>query len=524
MTWSRGLVLGVGLTLVVAWAGGCAAEVTFGPAGEPAEPPSARWLAFTIETVTAHERLARLLAEQLSEIGIRASVGVKTWGEVVARARRGEADAVVLGWAGAVVDPLLLAARLDPRGAENFSGYPVGEVGRLLAGLRTRPEAEDRARLAGSVQEILHEDVPWVFGFAYPLFDAASSRLAGWVPGPGGAVGLSDLRLDEEQVGSGPPAARVTVALGVGERPSLDPFGPPDPQVATVLRCLFEPLVELSRDGTLVPVLADGWELSPSGKRLTVTLRDDVTFHTGHPLRPSDVVFSYRMALEGRLPSGLDVSVQASGPRTVVFRFSVPFPDFLELFGRVPVVPAAYYQAVGPEEFSRRPVGTGPYRLDPERGAKQLVLCRWDGHRSGSVEGRVEEIVFLSVREPERRLAMLKSGQADLVPALDPAQAAVARGLPGVVVEQEPGWAFVHLELNNRRAPFDHAGVRLALNLAVDRDALRKVLGPGSVALTTAFHPEAAGSRPDIGTFPRDLARARELLLEAGFLVLEPRG
>ncbi|MCL6580347.1 MAG: hypothetical protein K6U08_01855 [Firmicutes bacterium] len=523
MTWPRGLVLAVGVTLVVAWAGGCAPEVTFGPAGEPEEPPSARWLAFAIETVPAHEKVARLLAGQLAEIGVRAGVEVKAWREVVARARRGEADAVVLGWAGAAVDPLLLAARLDPRGAESFSGYPAGEIGRLLAGLRTRPEAEDQARLARAAQEILHEDVPWVFGFAYPLFDAASSRLAGWVPGPGGAVGLDDLRLAREEGGPGSPAARVTVAVGIGERLSLDPFGPPDPQVATVLRCLFESLVELSRDGTLVPVLAEGWELSPSGKRLTVTLREDVVFHTGHPLRPSDVVFSYRKALEGRLPSGLEVSVQASGPRTVVFRFSVPFPDFLELFGRVPVVPAAYYQAVGPEEFSRRPVGTGPYRLDPERGGRQFVLERWDGHRSGSVEGGVEEVVFLFVHEPERRLAMLKSGQADLVPALDPAQAAVARGLPGVVVEQEPGWAFVHLELNNRRAPFDHAGVRLALNLAVDREALLEVLGPGAVALATAFHPEAAGFCPDTGAFPRDLAGARELLREAGFLVLEPR-
>lgn len=542
------LTLAVALALVTAvLAPGCAREVTYGPAGEPAGSRQPSWLRFTVETDPAHASDAAAYAAFFAVLGVRANVQVLPREEVVSRALAGQSDASLLGWSGFSRHPLGMAgAKLSSEGAENFSGYANPEVDLLLAGLLSRPQVADQQECARACQEFLYEEAPWVFGVEEPLSDASVATLVGWLPGPAGAVSLQDATLTTGQ-------ARAVVGLGLAERPKLDPLRPIGPQAGILFRCLFDSLAAVGQDGSLQPELAASWEWSTNGRELAVRLRDGVVFHNGDPLSASDVVFTYERVLAGRLPRGLVKGVAVAGagngaaagaaagaqtggeggPRTrsggtVVFTFSAPFPSFLELFGLQPIVPAKYYETVGPEGFAAAPVGAGPFRFDPARNTRQLVLYRWDRYYGGSPAlppaGRASlaEVAFAFVPDPARRVAMLRSGQIVLAPALPLEVAGPLAAEAGLTVAREPGTSAVFLELNNRRPPFDDARVRLALNYAVDGPALVAASGNGCVRLPTAFFPDGYGFSADAGGFSQSLEEAKRLLREAGYLVSEP--
>ncbi len=511
------------LAVILTAAGGCARDVTFGQAGEPGggRPPGT--LRLTIDTDAAHAAAARLYAADFEAIGIRVDIEVLPREEVARRAVAGESDASLVGWSGAGPAPLgLLAAKLTPGGRENLSGYSPAEFDRLLSALVNRPLAEDRAAAAKAAQVMLYEEAPWVFGVEHALFDAAASSLTGWKSGPAGAVDLRGAAFQGE-------GGRLTVGLGLAERPVIDPFELPDPQAGVIYRCLFDALAVGGADGGPEPELAESWEYSTSARRLVVQLRSGVVFHNGDLLRAADVVFTYERALAGRLPGGIAVRVEATGPLSVAFAFSAPFGAFLDLFGGQPIVPADYYASVGPKGFSQAPVGTGPFRIDPEKG-RQFLLLRWERHWGGNgaatglAGGTLQEVAFAFTPDPARRLAMLKNGQIALAPALLPGPAASFRGQAGVVLTAEPGFNLLFLELATAHPPFDDARVRLALNLAVNHSALAAALGPEAVAVPTGFLPEAPGFSPETGSFAYDPDRARRLLGEAGYLTTSPGG
>src|SRR5438093_12464664 len=119
------------------------------------------------------------------------------------------------------------------------------------------------------------------------------------------------------------------------------------------------------------PALAERFTVAADAKSATFTLRKGIKFHNGEPVTPEDVKFSYE-SYRGALASAFKAKTEAVeivDRRTVRFRFKEPFLDFLLLLGSGNVtgagwvVPAKYYQQVGPDGFKRKPIGAGPYKL-----------------------------------------------------------------------------------------------------------------------------------------------------------------
>ena len=113
------------------------------------------------------------------------------------------------------------------------------------------------------------------------------------------------------------------------------------------------------------PSLAERFEFAKDGRSATFWLRDGITFHNGEPVTPEDVKFSYE-SYRGALASSFKAKTEAVDivdKRTVRFRFKEPFLDFPLLLGSGNVtgagwvVPAKYYQQVGPDGFKRKPIG-----------------------------------------------------------------------------------------------------------------------------------------------------------------------
>ncbi len=503
-------------------ASGCARSLEFGSNGGPSVTRRPERLKFTIETDSAHETLAQALSSQFQALGGKVSVRVLPWSNVVSRALAGESDACLLDWYFPTPDPLpMVAVKLGQGGSLNLSGYANPEVDRLLVASLRLPEEEERTACLEALQETVYEEAPWVFGATEILFDAATTSLTGWTPGPGGAASLRGATL-------GSLGGRATVGLGLDARPPLDPFAPADPRAACLLRCLFDALAAMGPDGSLVPELAAGWEWSADARQLTVKLRSGVLFHNKKPLAARDVVWTYTRALEGRLPAGLAVSAVAADAGTVIFTFSAPFPTFLQLYGLLPIVPADYYETVGPEGFARAPVGTGPFRYNPSLPDRPFLLVRWEGYYGGPPalaspgSGGLAEVAFVFQPDPAKRRLALERGEIVLAPALTAEEARPFRSVAGARVVAEPGRGLLALELNNRRRPFSDARVRQALNFAIDRQALALTAGEEAAPLCGVFFPDSPGFSASAGTYELDLERAKALLAEAGYLTGQP--
>ena len=135
------------------------------------------------------------------------------------------------------------------------------------------------------------------------------------------------------------------------------------------LNALHDALIKNSRE-TLFdhPALAERYEFASDAKSATFWLRPGIKFHNGEPVTVEDVQFSfehYRGAKADALKSKTE-RVEIVDARTVRFHFKAPFLDFPMIFGTSNasgagwIVPAKYYQQVGPDGFKQKPIGPGP--------------------------------------------------------------------------------------------------------------------------------------------------------------------
>ena len=187
------------------------------------------------------------------------------------------------------------------------------------------------------------------------------------------------------------------------------------------LNALHDALIKNYRE-TLFdhPGLAERYEFAPDAKSATFWLRPGIKFHNGEPVTVEDVKFSfesYRGAKADVLKTKTE-RLEIIDARTVRFHFKEPFLDFPMIFGTSNVsgagwiVPAKYYQQVGPDGFKQKPIGAGPYKLvHQEPGTKLEFEAFEDYYRPV----HVKQLVMIAVPEGTTRVAMLERGEADMM-------------------------------------------------------------------------------------------------------------
>jgi peptide/nickel transport system substrate-binding protein len=214
--------------------------------------------------------------------------------------------------------------------------------------------------------------------------------------------------------------------------------------------------------------------------------------------------------------------VEIVDDRTVRFHFKEPFLDFLQIFGTSNVsgagwiVPAKYYQQVGPDGFKQKPIGAGPYKLVRQEPGTKLEFEAFE-HYYRPVH--IKQLVMVSVPEAVTRLAMLESGEADLVYQLSgeflerlqkSAKWKIAPVLSGSWWLEFPGF-------QHPSNPFHDQRVRQAVSLAIDRQALNDAEMGGLGRNAGNWINNDVQYAIEWPVFEHDVARARQLLREAGF-------
>ena len=271
--------------------------------------------------------------------------------------------------------------------------------------------------------------------------------------------------------------------------------------------------------------LAQSWEVSRDGLVYEFVLRKGVRFQNGDPVTAEDVKFSferYRGASASLLKAKV-AAVEIVDPLRVRFRLKQPWPDFMTFYGTPAtgaawIVPKKYVEKVGDEGFRKAPVGAGPYKLVSFKPGVELVLEAFDGY--WRKKPAIKTLVFKVVPDDATRLAALKRGEVDVAYGFSGALAEEVRKTPGLTLKAAKipvtNW-LVFADQTDPRSPWHDRRVRLAANLAINREAINAAGYLGLGRISSSFIPHSLEYYWAPPLYPYDPKRARALLAEAGF-------
>ncbi len=299
------------------------------------------------------------------------------------------------------------------------------------------------------------------------------------------------------------------------------------------MKLLYDPLIGTTpgEKASTGMGLAEKWEMSPDGLTWTFRVRKGAKFHDGVEVTAKDAKFTMErlMGPDSRaINKGLlrDVikSLEVKDTYTLVVQCKKPYlflpeslTDIAGPFGSI--MPKDYYERVGRDKFVKNPVGSGPYKWHSQIPGSFIKLEATDRHwRDGAP--RYKYVTFRIIPEESTQIAMLKTGEADIVRIGRESVKDVQDA--GFQVVSKKNSAMVVFQFNGQwDAPgFSDIRLRKALNLAVDREAMIKHIFGGRARLT-ATYPGAniSGVRgvPALKPYPYDPGEARRLIKEGGY-------
>ena len=307
-------------------------------------------------------------------------------------------------------------------------------------------------------------------------------------------------------------ADAVTIVLNE-EPANLDPCEVASDFIGRVgLGNIYEALtIRDAETGELKPALATSWEEGENNS-WTFTLRDGVKFHDGADMDAAAVKYAMERTLDDTLTcesrtkffSGNDYTIEAVGDGAIQVTTGV----------RDPILPLKMSNmmigspAMPTGESVRTSAGTGPFELATWDAGQQIVLEKFDEYW-GENDG-VDSGTFVWRAESSVRAAMVKQGEADFAPSIAEQDASedIAVGYPNA--------ESIRLTLDNLLPPMNDKRVRLAINLALDRDAMLGTIVPESASKATQlFLPSTAGWSENVTMYDYDVERAKELIAEA---------
>src|SRR6516164_3158183 len=310
-----------------------------------------------------------------------------------------------------------------------------------------------------------------------------------------------------------------------------------------ILTNLYDTLLQPTADGKGVsPGLATGYEVSDDGLTFTLTLRQGTKFSDGSPITAEDVKGSLDRARNPKngiwafIIDSID-SVEVKAPDKVALHLKHPDPTLaagLATFN-TGIMPQKLFEAAPgatdedkAKAFAEHPVGSGPFMFDSWQRGTQMVIKRnpyyWQMGEDGKPLPYLDEVDFQIISDDATRILKLQAGEVDGAEFIPYARVAELKGDPNLNMELFPSTKVTYLTLNIRPKlkngtpnPLSDERVRQALNFAIDKEALIKIVtfgvGTPMRSYMSTSTPLFYGPEP---AYAYDLEKARALMKEAG--------
>jgi ABC-type transport system substrate-binding protein len=293
-----------------------------------------------------------------------------------------------------------------------------------------------------------------------------------------------------------------------------------------ILFSLYDTLVSYDKDLNAQPQLAESWE-TPDPHTYVFKLRKGVKFHDGTPFDAAAVKWNIERHLEPSTASmvrgqlAVVKALEIVDDHTITFHLHHPsatLPIILADRGGMMVSPSAV-QKLG-EDFGRKPVGAGPFKLTEWTTNVRIVLEKFDDYWNQD-QTYLESIVFQILRDVTVRTANLRAGKIDLAYMVAQKDIFALERDRNLRVDKRITTEFYKAFMNKGREPMNNTALRQAISYALDREAILKgiFLGQGEVAQGPlpswhwAYDPQFVQEKG----YRRDPEKAKAKLKEAGY-------
>ena len=339
----------------------------------------------------------------------------------------------------------------------------------------------------------------------------------------------SRLLLAAFALAAGPAFAQQDmISIGmVLEPPNLDPTAGAAAAIDEVVYAnVFEGLTRFAPDGSIVPALAEGWEVSDDGLTWTFSLHEGVSFHDGTGFDAEDVKFSLDRAraddsanAQKALFAGIS-DVTVVDPQTVQITLSAPngnFPFNLAWGDAVIVAPESA------ETNATNPIGTGPFSFTRWVQGDRVEIARNPGYWGEAPA--LASATFRFISDPNAAFAAMMAGDVDAFPNF-PAPETLGQFEADprfrVIVGSTEGETI--LAMNNKQPPLDNVTVREAIAHAINR---QEIIDGAMFGYGTPIGSHFAPHNPDYVDLTEisayDPEKSKALLVEAGVSGLKLR-
>jgi len=301
---------------------------------------------------------------------------------------------------------------------------------------------------------------------------------------------------------------------------TLDTHASRDSLTNSVNEIMYESLVRYDDDLNLVPNLAERYEISDDALVYTFKLKEGITFHDGELLTAEvvkaniDRVMNPDKALRQARTFSYAEEINILDDYTLEVKLRQPYMAFLSRLEAFRIISPAALE--NEDKLPKNPVGTGQFRfVEWVEGDHMTVEKNPDWRNADQIQ--VDTITFKFVPENGTRVAMLETGEADIIYPMPNEMVSKIEANSDLVLEVRDSTVCRYVTMNQNVEPFDDVRVRQALNYAIDKDAFIAVVKGGyGNKLNSAMSP-VLPYYVEHEEYAYNIEKAKELLTEAGY-------
>jgi peptide/nickel transport system substrate-binding protein len=308
---------------------------------------------------------------------------------------------------------------------------------------------------------------------------------------------------------------------------TLDPAFAADITGGEIPRFWADPLVNIDEKVNPDPSrsLAYKWEFSDDGLTWTFHLRKGVQFHNGEKFTSKDVKFTFDRLRDPKVGAATVpiyagiTDITTPDDYTVVFKLKDSNPDFVLILGDYHA-PVVWH---GIKDFKKEQMGTGAFIVESYLPEDRMTFKRnpnyWRKDADGNQLPYLDGIEYLFLSDPAAQVEALRGGQVDFLIYLPSEYVPTLESDPNIQVYQAASNLHYVVHMRSDKKPFNDVRVRQAFRAAVDRQSILigAFEGLGVTGRDTPIGPAYADFYLDVPELPRDVAKAKKLLAEAGY-------
>jgi peptide/nickel transport system substrate-binding protein len=282
--------------------------------------------------------------------------------------------------------------------------------------------------------------------------------------------------------------------------------------------------------------LAEKWDISKDGLTFTFKLRRDAKFDSGNPVTANDAAFSLQRVVKLNKTPGFIITQFGFTPDNVekLIRATDDYTLEMQLPGEAEATSFVLYCLsanvgsvvdmktvmanqtngdLGNAWLKTRTAGAGPYKLTEWAASDHVII---DLNPNAAEKALMRRIVIRHVADPSAQLLLLQKGDVDMARDLGSDQLKSIAGDKNLTISSAPQGTSMYVAMNQTMPELQKPQVHQAIKWAIDYDAIAKNITPNTWSVCQSFLPDALPGAVKTNPFKKNVAKAKQLLAEAG--------